>query len=141
MTTTVAELFTLMYPYIRACVAFNFTPLDAIEKAEAEVTAAKEPLKAALDALVEERDRLRFELDGVNAMREVAVQQAVEGVTLPKRITELIEQHGSLRGAASALYCDYSYLSRLHAGWKANPSDELLERMGLRRVITYERKD
>lgn len=62
-------------------------------------------------------------------------------IDLQQRIAELIEQHGSLRGAASALHCDYSYLSRLHAGWKANPSDELLERMGLRRVITYERKD
>lgn len=71
MSATVAELFTLMSPYIRACVAFNYTPRDGIGAAEAEVTKAMEPLKAALTALVEERDRLRFELDGVNAMAKL----------------------------------------------------------------------
>ncbi len=91
MSTTVAELFTLMSPYIRACVAFNYTPRDGIGAAESEVTAAMEPLKAALTELVEERDRLRFALDGVNAMREVAGPAIPEGA-LVNRATELHEK-------------------------------------------------
>lgn len=60
-------------------------------------------------------------------------------ITVNKRITELVEQHGSLRAAAVALGCDPGYLSRLSHGEKTEPSDDLLRRLGLRRVVTYER--
>ncbi|MGH8649496.1 MAG: hypothetical protein ACREUP_09350 [Burkholderiales bacterium] len=69
--SSVQEIVSLMMPYVAACVKFNNTPRDGIGAADAEVTAAMGPLKTALDALVEERDRLRFELDGVNAMAKL----------------------------------------------------------------------
>lgn len=59
--------------------------------------------------------------------------------TLSKRITELVDQHGSLRAAAAVLGCDPGYLSRLSHGEKTEPRDALVRRMGLRRVVTYER--
>ena len=55
------------------------------------------------------------------------------------RISELEKQHGSLRAAAKVLGCDAGYLSRLRSGEKGNPSAILLKRMGLKRVIAYER--
>jgi hypothetical protein len=62
-------------------------------------------------------------------------------MTLAERITELIEQHGSLRAAARVLDCDAGYLSRLQSGEKDSPEDWLLRRMKLRRVVSYERAD
>lgn len=58
---------------------------------------------------------------------------------LGDRILELEKQHGSLRAAARALGCDAGYLSRLRDGEKDNPSAILLKRMGLKRVVAYER--
>lgn len=60
-------------------------------------------------------------------------------ITLPSRIRELIEQHGSLRAATRVLMVDAGYLCRLNSGDKTTPDDLLLKRMGMRRVITYER--
>lgn len=59
--------------------------------------------------------------------------------TLQARIAALSELHGSLRNAARALDCDVGYLSRLARGEKLEPSDEVLARMDLKRVVTYER--
>lgn len=59
-------------------------------------------------------------------------------MTLPERIAELVERHGSLRAAARVLSCDPGYLSRLSSGDKDDPGAHLLRRMGLRRVVTYE---
>lgn len=61
-------------------------------------------------------------------------------MTLPERIAELVEQHGSLRAAARVLEVDPGYLSRLQSGEKDDPGDTLLRRMGLRRVVSYERR-
>ena len=66
-------------------------------------------------------------------------QEARDGCTLSSRIAELTEQHGSLRAAARSLDFDPGYLARLQSGEKCNPSPALLERLGLRQVITYER--
>ena len=63
-------------------------------------------------------------------------------VGLGDRISELEQQHGSLRAAAKVLGCDAGYLSRLRSGKKENPSQPLLKRMGLKlvkRVVIYER--
>ena len=60
---------------------------------------------------------------------------------LQDRIAELIEQHGSLRAAASVLECDPGYLSRLQSGEKDDPGDQLVRRMKLRRVVSYVRND
>lgn len=60
-------------------------------------------------------------------------------LTIPSRIAELVEQHGSLRAAARVLECDAGYLSRLQSGEKTDPGAHLLRRMGLRQVTTFER--
>lgn len=58
---------------------------------------------------------------------------------LAQRITELCDQHGSLRAAARVLDVDPGYLSRIGSGESKNPGETLLRRMGLREITTYER--
>jgi hypothetical protein len=61
-------------------------------------------------------------------------------ISLAERIAELAVQHGSLRAAGRVLDVDAGYLSRLASGEKDNPDEQLLRRMGLRRIVTYERR-
>lgn len=56
---------------------------------------------------------------------------------LRARIQELARQHGSLRAAARALGIDAGYLSRLQDGSKLEPSDAVLRKLGLKRVVLY----
>ena len=56
---------------------------------------------------------------------------------LRARIQELATQHGSLRAAARILDLDHAYLSRLQDGHKTEPSDAVLRKLGLKRVVTY----
>ena len=60
-------------------------------------------------------------------------------VIVDTRIKELVEQHGSLRAAAKAIDMDAGYLSNLAKGKRQCPSDGTLHKLGLRRVISYER--
>lgn len=60
-------------------------------------------------------------------------------MTLKERITHLVELFGSLRAAADALEIDVGYLSRLSSGTQANPSADVLKKLDLRKVVTYER--
>lgn len=60
-------------------------------------------------------------------------------MTLAERIDELIERHGSLRAVARVTEIDAGYLSRLRSGEKAAPQKDKLRRLGLRRVVSYER--
>lgn len=60
-------------------------------------------------------------------------------VDLQRRVSDLCQQAGGVRAAAKALGIDFGYLSRLANGTKTNPSDEVLRKLGLRRVVTYER--
>jgi hypothetical protein len=48
-----------------------------------------------------------------------------------------IQQHGSLRAAARVMRVSAPYLCRFRHGQKRNPSDALLRKLGLRRVIEY----
>jgi transcriptional regulator with XRE-family HTH domain len=59
-------------------------------------------------------------------------------VKLAERIEQLVEQHGSMREVARVTTIDVAYLSRLHSGEKVQPSKDILTRLGLRRVTTYE---
>lgn len=61
-------------------------------------------------------------------------------ITLYQRIAELSELHGSLRNAARELGTTPSYLSRLASGEKTTPGEALLNAMGLRQIVTYERE-
>ena len=60
-------------------------------------------------------------------------------MTLQDRIDELVAQHGSLRAVARVTEIDAGYLSRLRSGEKVNPEKDKLRRLGLRRVVAYER--
>ena len=62
-----------------------------------------------------------------------------QAVTLQDRIDELVAQHGSLRAVARVTEIDAGYLSRLRTGEKVNPEKDKLRRLGLRRVVTFER--
>lgn len=53
------------------------------------------------------------------------------------QIGQLIHRHGSLRAAARVLGISPAYLSRLFSGEKKDPSDTMLRKLGLRRVVTY----
>lgn len=56
-----------------------------------------------------------------------------------ERIGNLIHRHGSLRKCARVLEISPAYLSRLFRGEKDEPSTTLLRKMGLRKVVRYER--
>ena len=60
-------------------------------------------------------------------------------MTLQDRIDELVAQHGSLRAVARVTEIDVGYLSRLRAYANVNPGRDKLRRLGLRRVVAYER--
>lgn len=62
---------------------------------------------------------------------------------LHKRIEALVRQHGGLRPAARSLGVDHVYLWRLMRGEKNNPSEELLRKLKLRRIVTvkYEARE
>jgi len=63
-----------------------------------------------------------------------------EAVELKTRIDELVDQHGGERQASRVVQIDCAYLHRLRHGEKTNPSHHILTKLGLRRVITYERR-
>lgn len=56
---------------------------------------------------------------------------------LRRRIQVLAKHHGSLRAAARVLEIDHAYLSRLQDGLKLEPSDSILRKLGLKRVVIY----
>lgn len=57
---------------------------------------------------------------------------------LQRRIKDLAERHGSTRAAARVLEIDHTYLWRLAEGQKDDPGDDLLRKLKLRRIVTYE---
>lgn len=59
----------------------------------------------------------------------------ISGILL--RLAELEKKHGSMRAAARVLKIDHGYLSRLKDGKKLNPSDAVLKKLGLRRVVQF----
>ena len=58
-------------------------------------------------------------------------------MNLSGRIQQLAKQHGSLRAAARVLEIDHGYLSRLQNGVKTEPSDDVLRKLGVKRVVSY----
>lgn len=56
---------------------------------------------------------------------------------LQRRLQQFADKHGSIRAAARVLQVDHAYLSRLIDGTKANPSEQLLRKVGLRRLVSY----
>lgn len=60
---------------------------------------------------------------------------------IASRIRELDAQHGGLRAAARAIDCDAAYLKRLQDGEKTNPSDTMLRKLGLKKIVVYVREN
>lgn len=61
----------------------------------------------------------------------------MKSTMLRKRVHEAIDLYGSVRAAAGQLGIDYTYLYRLSTGEREDPSDEMLKKLGLKRVITF----
>lgn len=57
--------------------------------------------------------------------------------TIPLRVKALVKKHGSLRAAARAIRLSAPYLMRLRDGDKKDPSDKVLRKLRLRRVVTF----
>lgn len=57
--------------------------------------------------------------------------------TLEEHIALRAAVSGSLRAYANSLGIDVGYLSRLASGEKDNPSEEVLEKLGLRKTVVY----
>jgi hypothetical protein len=49
----------------------------------------------------------------------------------------LVERHGGVRAAARVIKVNYAYLSRLRSGEKTNPTDAVLRKLGLRKIVVY----
>jgi hypothetical protein len=63
-----------------------------------------------------------------------------KAVTISHRCHELVLKHGGVRKAALALDIDPGYFCRLMDNSKKAPSDLILRKLGLVRVVTYRRK-
>jgi len=53
------------------------------------------------------------------------------------RIEFLLKKHGTLRQVAEKTGISHGYLCKLHRGENHFPSDDVLEKLGLKRTITY----
>ncbi len=58
-------------------------------------------------------------------------------MTLTDRIDQLVRYHGSLQEVARVTGIDAAYLWRMARGQKCNPSRQVLESLGLMRVVDY----
>ena len=60
--------------------------------------------------------------------------------SLQKVIADLIKKHyGSMRSMSRWTGVDVAYISRLKSGEKDNPSDEMLDKLGIEKITTYKR--
>ncbi len=60
-------------------------------------------------------------------------------MTITERVKQLVRQHGGLVKAARAIDISPGYLSRLGYGSHFNPGASVLRKLGLRKVIRFER--
>lgn len=56
---------------------------------------------------------------------------------LQSRVWMLVDRHGSLRAAGKVLDIDPAYLKKLMDGSETNPSDAVLKKLHLERIVTY----
>jgi rRNA-processing protein FCF1 len=92
-------------------------------------------------------DKLFLELSQVTnakTRREIELEAEIERLGRVKTLTEHIViqslNHGSRRAYGEAIGVDHAYLKRLEDGDKENPSDEVLDKMGLRKQVYYREK-
>lgn len=65
------------------------------------------------------------------------IEKALAATTLTERLDQLQKEYGTLRKAAKALNISAPYLSRLRTKTSENPSPEILNKLGLRKVTYY----
>lgn len=74
--SSVQEIMPLVNAYTESCMkAAALLEDGVIDEADSICRAALKPLQAALVALVDDNHRLKFELDGINAMRRPAMEE------------------------------------------------------------------
>jgi hypothetical protein len=56
---------------------------------------------------------------------------------ISRRIKRLVREHGSRHAVGYTLGIDTPYLMHLENGTKKNPGDEILSKLGLKRVFKY----
>ncbi len=61
--------------------------------------------------------------------------------SIPNQITKLCKIYGNVSKLSAALDIDRTYLHRLHKGDKIEPSEEVLKKLGLIKVVTYYSKE
>lgn len=97
------------------------------------------------DKYVFDKDGTYFALtiDQVDSMAdclaEIQKKDRPRRALIQTRVAELMEQYGGLRNAAEAVCCAPYTLARLRNDPEAMISDGLLDALGMRRVVTYER--
>ena len=62
-----------------------------------------------------------------------------EIMTLQERIAELVEEYGSLRRTARVVHIGFGHLHRIAHGETVNPGKDTLRRLGMRRIVIYEK--
>ena len=61
--------------------------------------------------------------------------------SIPNQITKLCKIYGNVSNLSTVLDIDGTYLHRLHKGDKIEPSEEVLKKLGLIKVVTYYSKE
>lgn len=62
-------------------------------------------------------------------------------VTLKEKINKLTEQYGGINNAGRKLGIDAPYLIRLRDGKNSNPSEVILDTLGLHKITIYVEKE
>lgn len=93
---------------------------------------------------VKDAERLRNEREQLNAqLRKLGADAMAnlidcEHEKLPAtRVKRLVAQYGSYRAVGEVLGIDHAYLNRIANGEKDNMSDDVLRKLGLRRLFYY----
>ena len=68
-----------------------------------------------------------------------ATAPAKSMTSVAQRIQELVELHGTVRDVANHLGVNAIYLQRLANDSKASPSEDVLKKLGLQRIVYYVR--
>lgn len=68
-----------------------------------------------------------------------AAAPAKSMTSVAQRIQELAEVHGSVKDAANYLGVNAIYLQRLANDSKTSPSEDVLKKLGLQRIVSYVR--
>jgi len=71
---------------------------------------------------------------------EAEIERLCQFKTLTEHIVRLSCDYGSRRKLGEAIGVDHAYLKRLEDGEKENPSDDVLDKLGLRKITYYREK-